>query len=257
MWEELRELLLGLVGAGIVLAALYHFVARVQADHAERVGEEDAGRDQPPAPAAHQALTLTDEDGPASPERRFPGGTPPTVAALYICAEAGAPMRRVQVVDAIAGKGLKDDRYATNRGHWSESDECEVTLIAREDLDQAMQDSGLSLRDGRHRRNIETRGIDLASLRGRRFRIGGAWFSAARPRPPCLYLQKLTEPGFARALVGRGGIGVHCFGSGPIREGDPIMVLDHSIGALLRQRWRRWVTRNGAGKAGARPADSG
>lgn len=240
MWEELRELLLGLLGAGLVLAVLYQFVAKVQEDHAAREGDGEAGQDEPPA-SAHDAVTLTHEITSTGPERQFTSATPPQVAALYICAEAGVAMRQVPAVEAVAGKGLRDDRYAENRGHWSESDACEVTLIAQEDLDQATRETGISLRDGRHRRNIETRGIDLETLRGRRFQIGGAWFSAARRRPPCLYLQKLTEPGLARALVGRGGIGAHCFKSGPIREGDPIFVLDLSLRTLLRRRWRAFL----------------
>ena len=170
----------------------------------------------------------------------------PSVAALYICAEAGAVMRRVPAVEAVAGRGLEGDRYYLNQGHWSESDECEVTLIAQEDLDQAMRETGISLRDGRHRRNMVTRNIDLGSLTGRRFRIGGACFSAARPRPPCLYLQKLTQPGLARALVGRGGIGVHCFKSGPIRDGDSIVILNLSLRALWHRRWHSWRTDNDA-----------
>lgn len=157
-------------------------------------------------------------------------------------------MQRVPVVEAIAGAGLEGDRYSCNQGHWSESDECEVTLIAEEDLGQAQHETGISLRDGRHRRNIVTRDLDPLVLLGQRFRIGGAYFSAARPRPPCLYLQQITEPGLARALVGRGGIGVHCFQGGPIREGDSIEVLDLSLASLLRRRWRS--RRTGKGTSG-------
>ena len=235
MLEELGELLLGLAGAGIALAALYFFIAQVQ--------REDSASNEPEPPVGqHQAVGLGGGEAPAVAERRFASGALPSVAEVYICAEAGAPMARRAEVQAVVGRGLEGDRYFHNRGHWSESDECEVTLIAQEDLDQAMAETGISLRDGRHRRNIVTRDIDLASLIGRRFRVGGAYFGAARPRPPCLYLQKLTEPGLARALVGRGGIGVHCFKSGPIRDGDSIEILNLSLRALLRRQWLSWRT---------------
>ena len=229
MWEELTELLLGLGGAVIALIALYYFLTQVQRDQ--------AADDAEPRAAQHEALGLGAEETPSAPARRFAPGGVPSVAGLYLCAEAGAAMERVPSVEAVAGRGLEGDRYFLNRGYWSESDECEVTLIAQEDLDQATAETGISLRHGRHRRNIVTRDTDLDSLIGRRFRVGGAYFAAARPRPPCLYLQKLTEPGLARALVRRGGIGVHCFKSGPIRDGDPIEILNLSIGALLRRRW--------------------
>lgn len=230
MWHELTELLLGLVGAVVVLSALYLFIVNAQQDQAADDGE--------PQVRQHEALTRGDDETPSADARRFAPDAVPSVAALYICAEAGAAMRRVPAVEAAVGRGLEGDRYFLSRGYWSESDQCEVTLIAQEDLDQAMRETGISLREGRHRRNIVTRHIDLHSLIGRRFRIGGAYFAAARPRPPCLYLQKLTEPGMARALVGRGGIGVHCFKSGPIRDGDSIVILNLSLPALLRRRWQ-------------------
>ncbi|MEM7222856.1 MAG: MOSC domain-containing protein [Pseudomonadota bacterium] len=236
MWDELKELLLGLVGAGIALGALYLFVARVQQD--QKVGDDDNDDNQAagPAVAGHQVLRA-DKEVKRAPTRFTPGGAP-SVAALYICPEAGAQMVRVPQIEAVAGRGLEGDRYFLNRGHWSESDECEVTLIAQEDLAQATAETGISLEAGRHRRNVVTRHIDLNELLGKRFRIGDAFFGAARPRPPCLYLQKLTEPGLARALVGRGGVGVHCFRSGPIREGDSIELLNLSVGALLRRAWQ-------------------
>ncbi len=248
MWEELTELLLGLVGAGIALGALYYFIAGVQRDHAE----EDDEDDEPPAPQ-HEALTLDDGESRSAHAHRFAEGSVASVAELYICAEAGAAMQRASAVEAVVGKGLTGDRYSINRGHWSESDECEVTLIAQEDLDVAMRETGISLEDGRHRRNIVTSDTDLASLLGQRFRVGGAYFSAARPRPPCLYLQMLTEPGLARALVGRGGIGVHCFRSGPIREGDPVVVLDLSLRTLVKRRWRALTAGKGHADQKDRP----
>ena len=76
---------------------------------------------------------------------------------------------------------------------------------------------------------------------GRRFRFGEACFAYARPRPPCLYLQPVTEPGMAWALVGRGGIGARCFKSGTIRANDANVLPDISPLELLRRRWRLLV----------------
>ena len=150
-------------------------------------------------------------------------------------------MQRVESIEAIAGRGLKGDRYCLGTGHWTETDECEVTLIAQEDLDAIASSTGLQIQGGQHRRNIVTRNLDLASLMGRRFRIGTAYFAYARARPPCLYLQSITEPGMARALVGRGGIGVHCFKGGTIRENDAVVILEvPSFAALLRRLTSRF-----------------
>ncbi len=200
MWGQLTDLLLGLAGAGIVLTALYFFIVMAQQHKAD---DDDETIPQPQAiELEHEAITLGEGEAPSAPTQRFIPGSIPSVAALYICAKAGSAMRRVSAVEAVDGHGLQGDRHFLNRGHWSESDECEVTMIAQEDLNQAMLESGITLRDGRHRRNIVASGIDLSSL------------------------------------IGRGGIGVHCFNSGSIREGDPIEILDLSLRTLLLRRRR-------------------
>ena len=68
-------------------------------------------------------------------------------------------------------------------------------------------------------------GIQLDSLLGKRFQVGTAILEYDRPRPPCGYIEKLTEPGMTRALVGRGGICARVVGSGVIRASDPIVAL--------------------------------
>lgn len=125
------------------------------------------------------------------------------------------------------GVGIAGDRYATGRGHWSGQGDCEVTLIASEDLD-ALAAGGVDLGPGSHRRNLETRGVALPQLAGRRFSIGTAEFTFERVRPPCRYLESLTQtPGLRDALAeGRGGICVRVAQAGCIRTGDPIVVLE-------------------------------
>ncbi|MBI2360605.1 MAG: hypothetical protein HYV04_17160 [Deltaproteobacteria bacterium] len=46
-----------------------------------------------------------------------------------------------------------------------------------------------------------------------------------RPRPPCSYLQSLTQPGMARALMDKAGICARVVKSGMISAKDPIRVL--------------------------------
>jgi MOSC domain-containing protein YiiM len=129
-------------------------------------------------------------------------------------------------VRAVAGRGLEGDRYATRQGYWTDVDECQVTLIAGEDLDGITASSGVAVQDGQHRRNIVTRGVDLRGLAGRTFRIGEATFVYDRPRPPCRYIEALTEPGMTRALAARrGGICARVVESGLLRTGDQIEVL--------------------------------
>ena len=149
-----------------------------------------------------------------------------TVERVFVAGAGGQPMRPVDEVQAVAGRGLDGDRYATRRGYWTDVDECQVTLIAGEDLDAITESSGVAVQDGQHRRNIVTRGVELRALAGRTFRIGGATFAYDRPRPPCRYIEALTEPGMTRALAARrGGICVRVVESGLVRTGDAIELL--------------------------------
>lgn len=143
-----------------------------------------------------------------------------TVERVFVAGAGGEPMRPVDEIRAVAGKGLEGDRYATRRGYWTDVDECQVTLIQAEDLDAI---TGVHVADGQHRRNIVTRGVDLRALAGRTFRIGSATFAYDRPRPPCRYIEGITEEGMTRALAARrGGICVRVLESGTVRPGDEI-----------------------------------
>ena len=148
------------------------------------------------------------------------------VVKIFVSPSGGAPMQAVEEIEAIAGRGLQGDRYSQRSGYWTAvDDECEVTLMEWECLEEIRVKTGVSVENGEHRRNIITRGIRLDSLLGKRFQVGAAIFEYDRPRPPCGYIESLTEPGMTRALVGRGGIGARVVESGTIRPDDPIVVL--------------------------------
>ncbi len=148
------------------------------------------------------------------------------VEKIFVTAQGGATMRSVEQVEAVVDGGLLGDRYQTHVGYYSGVDECEVTLIEGEALDDILRQTGIEVAHGEHRRNIVTRGIRLHDLMGKRFTIGDATLEYDRPRPPCRYVETITEPGMTRALSGgRGGICVRVVKAGLIRAGDPVQVL--------------------------------
>ncbi len=148
-----------------------------------------------------------------------------TVHEIYIAPEGSARMRKVDEVEAVASMGLKGDRYCESTGYYSGWDECQVTLIEAEEIEAIAADSGLRVLNGEHRRNIVTRGIRLVDLVGHAFRAGDAVLAFDRPRPPCAYIQSITEPGMTRALAGKSGICALVVKGGVIRPGDEIAVL--------------------------------
>ena len=147
-----------------------------------------------------------------------------TIEAIFIASEGGVTMQSVSEIEALADLGLRGDRYYARRGHWSYSDECQVTLIEGESLDEIYRTTGISVSNGVHRRNVITRGLRLEKLSGKQFRVGEALLAYDRPRPPCAYVQSLTEAGMTRALMGRAGICARVVQSGWIRVKDPIQV---------------------------------
>jgi MOSC domain-containing protein YiiM len=148
-----------------------------------------------------------------------------TVKAIYIVDEGGEPMQKLDQVKALADCGLEGDRYCKRAGYWTGVDECQATLIAAEDLEEIARTTDVHIQNGEHRRNLITGGIRLDSLQGKMFQVGEAVFEYDRPRPPCVYIQKITQPGMTQALMGRGGICARVVRSGLIRIGDSIVVL--------------------------------
>jgi MOSC domain-containing protein YiiM len=149
------------------------------------------------------------------------------VEGIFLAPESGAEMKSVEVATALEGCGLEGDRYCAGIGHWSRFGRvCEVTFIAAEDLDYIERETGVSVNDGQHRRNVVTRGISLKTLRrGERFRVGEVVFEYRGPRSVCRYIERLTEPGMTQALKGRGGICARVIENGTVRVGDEIEVL--------------------------------
>lgn len=99
--------------------------------------------------------------------------------AIFVTGSGGDP---VEAVEAVAGVGLRGDRYSEHRGHWSPFDECQVTLVAGETLDEIETTYGVSVSRGEHRRNLVTRGLDLMNLYGRTFTVGDTVLAFDRPR---------------------------------------------------------------------------
>ncbi len=161
------------------------------------------------------------------------------VEAIFITGRGGEPMTRVAEVEAIAGRGLAGDRYLQRTGYWTGVDECQVTLIAAEALEEIGAKTEVSVSEGQHRRNIVTRGVDLQALGRRRFRVGEALLAFDRPRPPCRYIQSVSEHGMTKALGRtRGGICARVIEGGMIHQGDAVEVISKQSEGLLSRLLR-------------------
>ncbi|RXK46731.1 MOSC domain-containing protein [Halorientalis pallida] len=146
-----------------------------------------------------------------------------TVERIWVTDEGSAPVAAVEEIRAVRG-GLDGDRYQRGTGYYSGFDECEVTLIEAEAIERIREREGIDLTDGRHRRNVVTRGVDVHELLDTRFTVGEATFEGTRPRPPCAHVEQVArEEGVAKSLGNdRGGICARVIDGGEFVVGDEI-----------------------------------
>jgi MOSC domain-containing protein YiiM len=128
-----------------------------------------------------------------------------------------AALQALDAVDAIAGRGLAGDRYASGGKR-------AVTLIQAEHLDALGGLLGTRPDPGTLRRNIVVAGINLLALRKQRFRVGAALLEGTGTCDPCSRMEEALGPGGWNAMRGHGGITATIVASGTIRVGDPVRV---------------------------------
>ena len=147
------------------------------------------------------------------------------VEAIYICGKAGDLPRSVASAVALAGRGLAGDRYSLGQGTWSHwpGDGRQLTLIEAAVVARIERDLGV-LAPGL-RRNLVVSNVALNELVDRDFSVGEVRLRGVRLCEPCAYLEKLTAPGVAAALAGRGGLRVDILGGGRLRLRDPLAVV--------------------------------
>lgn len=147
------------------------------------------------------------------------------VVAICISPVAGQPMQPIEEVEAIAGAGLKGDRYATGEGSFNRGRQGsrQVTLVNA----RFFEGSGFDYLDSR--RNIVTSDIELMWLIGREFQIGTARFRGVKYCDPCRRPNSLGSDKLAGALQfddafhDRGGLVAEVLESGIIKTGDAII----------------------------------
>ncbi|MWV39498.1 MOSC domain-containing protein [Natrialba sp. INN-245] len=150
-----------------------------------------------------------------------------TVEGIYTAPDSGEPMDHVETVEAVAGRGLRGDRYFREQGLYDRREDLpeatDVTLVEAEALEAAIRDENTAMQPRQTRRNILTRGVPLNHLVDREFRVGETTLVGVRLCEPCSYMESLAETdGAVSALVHRGGLNANVVDSGTITVGDSI-----------------------------------
>lgn len=151
---------------------------------------------------------------------------------IHIAPDSGDPMREKQDAEAIAGRGLRGDRYFEECGLWNSLNEdpdrevegaSDVTFIEAEALTAVEREADIEIQAGAHRRNVTTQNVPLNHLVDQTFSVGNAVCEDIELYEPCGYLQALVEePGLSDALVHHGGLNTRVVESGRITVGDEI-----------------------------------
>jgi MOSC domain-containing protein YiiM len=138
--------------------------------------------------------------------------------------ERKAPMIELEVVQAIAGKGLSGDRYKSNNG------KRQVTLIQGEHLLTIASLLGKSfVTPELLRRNLVISRINLLALKDKSFRIGNCVLEYTGLCHPCSAMETTFGPGGYNAVRGHGGITARIIAGGEIKLQDAVLAIPKGV----------------------------
>jgi len=133
-----------------------------------------------------------------------------------------APMMALEALTLTPGQGVIGDHYAS-----ATQGARQVTVLSAEHLAAIASFLGQdNVPPELLRRNVMVRGINLAALKARRFRLGGALLEHSGECHPCSKMEKLLGPGGYNAVRSHGGITARVLEGGEVRLGGTITVLD-------------------------------
>ncbi|MGH8105010.1 MAG: MOSC domain-containing protein [Arenimonas sp.] len=163
-------------------------------------------------------MTIHDMTALAKLTSQFPRAG--TVQWIGLRPKRDVPMQEVEAVDAIAGKGLQGDRYASGSGKRG------ITLIQAEHLPVIAALSGHEkISPSVLRRNIVVSGLPLIALIGKKFRLGEVILEGTDACDPCERMEAALGPGAYNAMVGHGGLCARILQGGRISLGDSLVPL--------------------------------
>lgn len=119
-------------------------------------------------------------------------------------------------IECVAGSGIRGDRYFD----FKEDFKGQITFFDREVHEAVMEQFSLSdLSPAAYRRNVIVTGVDLNSLIGKRFTIGGVVFEGSEEAAPCYWMNEACAEGVHEFLKGRGGLRARIRQGGILRKG--------------------------------------
>jgi MOSC domain-containing protein YiiM len=124
-------------------------------------------------------------------------------------------MIEVQVVECVAGRGIRGDRYFDFKDDYKG----QITFFSLDVFEELC--TALDLHDfstAAARRNVITRGADLNELIGTEFDVQGVSLYGTQESAPCYWMDRAFAPGAKDFLKGRGGLRAKILCDGELRS---------------------------------------
>ena len=129
-------------------------------------------------------------------------------------------MIEVPVIECVAGRGIRDDRYFDFKDDYKG----QITFFSLEIFEKLC--GAFELQDcapAAARRNVITRGVDLNELIGREFEVQGVSLCGTQECAPCYWMNGAFAPGAKEFLKGRGGLRAKILSDGGLRSNSPVI----------------------------------
>jgi MOSC domain-containing protein YiiM len=124
-------------------------------------------------------------------------------------------MIEVPVIDCVAGRGIREDRYFD----FEEDYKGQITFFSLDVFEELCAALGLhDCSPALARRNVITRGVDLNEFIDKEFEIQGVRFYGTQECAPCYWMDGAFAPGAKDFLKGRGGLRAKILTSGQFRS---------------------------------------
>ena len=145
------------------------------------------------------------------------------VLEIGIAEYTGSKMLNVSSIEALAGKGLLNDRKFMN----DNNNKSQLTFIEIENINYVNKILVSKIPAINFRRNIITQGVNLNDLNGKEFFVGPVKVKAHDLCRPCKYLQQLlNQKDLMKELLLKGGLRCEILIDGKISIGDIIKIHD-------------------------------
>lgn len=138
------------------------------------------------------------------------------------------PTVEVREVMCRAGRGLEGDRFFDYKPDYKG----QITFFSWDIYQQAKMRFGVpALLPAAFRRNAVIEGIDINTLIGRRFTVGGVEFEGTVESKPCYWMDQAVAPGTEEWLRGNGGLRAKILKDGILAAGVHELVVGEAVPA--------------------------